>query len=161
VITELDQQALQAKAEEYFLLAERFFNCRFNRPEYQYNQRGIAAGTAHLQHNIIKLNPILFSQNKDEFFQQVIPHEVAHLIVFQCFGKVRPHGIEWKSVMRKVFKRPPETTHKLNIDDVVGQQFLYHCSCSEHKLTIRRHNKILRGAKYKCRQCKTELKQLE
>ncbi|HIP76437.1 MAG TPA: SprT family zinc-dependent metalloprotease, partial [Psychromonas hadalis] len=143
--------------EEYFLLAERFFNCRFKRPEYQFNQRGIAAGTAHLQRNIIKLNPILFTQNKNEFFQQVIPHEVAHLVVFQRFGKVRPHGKEWQGVVWKIFNRPPDTTHKLNVDDVVGQQFLYRCRCAEHKLTIRRHNKILRGAKYKCRHCKSEL----
>lgn len=155
-----DKEALIAKGEEYFLLAERFFDRSFKRPEYFFNQRGRAAGTAHLHRNWLKLNPILFKQNQNEFFKQVIPHEVAHLIAFQQYGKVRPHGREWQAVMQGIFKKPASTTHNLNVDDVVGRQFDYACECQTHKLTIRRHNKIQKGARYLCRRCKGILKAL-
>ena len=158
MLDSLDKEALIAKGEEYFLLAERFFDQKFKRPEYLFNQRGRAAGTAHLHRNWLKLNPVLFLQNKAAFFDQVIPHEVAHLVAFQCFGKVLPHGVEWKAIMQKIFYKPTLTTHNLNIDDVVGQQFDYRCHCQQHKLTIRRHNKVLKGEQYRCRRCGSILK---
>ena len=153
-----DKIALIAKSEDYFLLAERFFDRKFKRPEYLFNQRGRAAGTAHLHRNWLKLNPILFLQNRSEFFEQVIPHEVAHLITFQFYGKVRPHGQEWQAVMQCVFKKDAVTTHSFNIDDVIGKLFMYACECQSHKLTIRRHNKVLKGERYLCRRCKSSLK---
>jgi SprT protein len=152
-----DKKALQAKCEDYFILAECFFDRPFKRPKYLFNQRGRSAGTAHLQCNLIKFNPTLFLQNQDEFFQQVVPHEVAHLIAHQLYGKIRPHGKEWQHVMQLVFKRPADTTHSLDISNVVGKQFSYQCLCATHQLTIRRHNKILKGTKYLCKGCRGEL----
>ncbi len=157
MLTEEDKKALMFVGEDCFIKAECFFDRAFKRPSYQFNQRGKAAGTAHLQRNLIKINPILFLNNRDEFFQQVIPHEVAHLISFQLYGKVRPHGKEWKMVMTEVFNRPALTTHQLDIKDVIGVQFHYRCECSTHQLTIRRHNKVLKGARYLCKKCKTSL----
>lgn len=158
MLIDSDKKAVVGKSEMYFTLAERFFGRTFERAEYLFNQRGKAAGSAHLQRNLIKFNPILFKQDPCVFFDQVIPHEVAHLVVFQTYGKVRPHGIEWQRIMKTLFKRPALTTHNLNIDDVVGQQFAYACDCQQHKLTIRRHNKVLRGERYLCRRCRGLLK---
>jgi len=157
MLTEQDKKALKLQGEHFFIEAECFFDRAFKRPEYQFNQRGRAAGTAHLQRNLIKLNPTLFINNKEEFFEQVIPHEVAHLITFQHYGKVRPHGKEWQHVMVNVFKRPALTTHQLDIKDVVGKQFHYRCACTSHQLTIRRHNKVLKGERYQCKHCRTLL----
>ena len=81
-----DKKALQVKGEDCFLLAECFFARPFKRPSYLFNQRGKSAGTAHLQHNIIKFNPILFAQNREIFIDQVVAHEVAHLIAYQQYG---------------------------------------------------------------------------
>lgn len=153
-----DKKALQLKGEDCFLLAECFFDRAFKRPAYLFNQRGKSAGTAHLQRNIIKFNPILFVQNRETFIKQVVAHEVAHLIVYQHYGQVRPHGKEWQYVMHRVFNRPAQTTHALDIKDVIGKQFAYQCHCTRHLLTIRRHNKILKGAKYLCKKCTGELK---
>lgn len=152
-----DKKALETKCEDYFILAECFFDRAFKRPDYLFNQRGRSAGTAHLQLNLIKFNATLFIQNKEEFFQQVVPHEVAHLIAYQRYGKVRPHGKEWQHVMQTVFNRPADTTHSLDTSDVVGKQFSYQCLCTTHQLTIRRHNKILKGTKYLCKGCRGEL----
>jgi len=158
MLDQADKDALQAKGEEYFLLAESFFNRPFKRPSYLFNQRGRSAGSAQLQRNIIKFNPLLFAQNRAEFFSQIVAHEVAHLIVYQHYGKVRPHGREWQLVMEQIFSCPAVTTHSLDISDVIGKLFNYHCLCTEHQLTVRRHNKVLRGAKYLCRCCRGELK---
>ncbi|PKG40652.1 SprT family zinc-dependent metalloprotease [Psychromonas sp. Urea-02u-13] len=157
MLTEEDKKALKLQGEHFFIEAECFFVRAFERPTYLFNQRGRAAGTAHLQRNLIKINPILFINNKEEFFQQVIPHEVAHLITFQLYGNVRPHGKEWQSVMVAVFQRPALTTHQLDINDVIGKQFHYRCACTTHTLTIRRHNKVLKGNHYKCKLCQSLL----
>ena len=118
--------------------------------QYLFNQRGRSAGTAHLQKNLIKFNPILFSQNRIEFLKQVVPHEVAHIIAYQKYGKVKPHGSEWKNIMKHIFKLEAKTTHSFNTKDVIGKLFQYRCICTTHQLTIRRHNKILKGEKYLC-----------
>lgn len=157
MLTAEDKKALKLQGEDFFIEAECFFDRAFERPTYLFNQRGRAAGTAHLQRNLIKINPILFKNNKEEFFQQVIPHEVAHLITYQLYGKVRPHGKEWQYVMQEVFKRPALTTHQLDIKEVVGKLFTYQCACTTHQLTIRRHNKVQQGAEYRCRACQGAL----
>ncbi|MFT6984307.1 MAG: SprT protein [Psychromonas sp.] len=153
-----DKKALQVKGEDCFILAECFFDRPFKRPDYLFNQRGKSAGSAHLQRNIIKFNATLFKHNQDEFINQVVAHEVAHLIVYQLYGKVRPHGREWQDVMCNVFNCPATTTHSLDISKVIGKQFSYLCLCRTHQLTIRRHNKVLKGAKYLCTRCKGVLK---
>ncbi|WP_022942427.1 SprT family zinc-dependent metalloprotease [Psychromonas hadalis] len=157
MLTEEDKKALIFIGEDCFIEAECFFDRAFERPHYQFNQRGKAAGTAHLQRNLIKINPTLFIHNREQFLQQVIPHEVAHLITFQHYGKVRPHGKEWKMVMRDIFKRPALTTHQFDTQSVAGQQFSYRCLCTTHQLTIRRHNKVLKGSRYLCKKCQTTL----
>jgi len=158
MLNEIDKKALLLRGEDCFILAECFFGRPFKRPTYLFNQRGRSAGTAHLQDNLIKFNAILFVQNRDVFIGQVVAHEVAHLIVYQQYGKVRPHGKEWQHVMQIVFNRPAQRTHSLDTNDVIGQQFVYQCQCTRHQLTIRRHNKILKGAKYVCKKCRGELK---
>ena len=155
-----DKKALQVKGEDCFILAECFFERPFKRPTYLFNQRGKSVGTAHLQRNIIKFNPILFSQNKEAFIDQVVAHEVAHLIAYQQYGKVRPHGREWQHIMENIFNRPAHTTHSLDISDVIGKQFRYQCLCTTHQLTIRRHNRVLKGAKYACKNCGSVLKKV-
>lgn len=159
MLTEEDKKALMLIGEDFFIEAECFFDRAFKRPTYLFNQRGKAAGTAHLQRNLIKINPILFIKNRDEFFKQVIPHEVAHLITFQLYGSnVRPHGKQWQAIMTEVFKCPADTTHQLDISEVAGKQFNYRCSCTTHQLTIRRHNKVLKGNNYLCKRCQSVLK---
>ena len=102
----------------------------------------------------IRLNPILLAENEAEFFREVIPHELSHLIVHQIFGRVRPHGREWQNIMRRVFEVEPETRHNYDTSSLPGQSFRYQCSCQTFELTIRRHNKVQRKqATYQCQTC--------
>ena len=138
--------------------ANQRLNKRLSIPTVNFNQRGKIAGTAHLQKWELRFNPILLAENPNAFLNEVVAHEVAHLVVFKHFGRVRPHGHEWQIIMAEVFKVIPKTTHNFNVSSVVGATFLYHCPCSEYPLTIRRHNKVLRGqASYHCRKCRQPL----
>ncbi len=131
---------------------------RFDMPSVTFNQRGKIAGSARLHTNEIRLNPKLLEDNLDEFLQHVIPHEVCHLLVFTLFGKVRPHGKEWQSLMDRLFDLPANPYHSMNVEKVAGKVFDYYCLCGPTKLSIRRHNKVQRRLqRYYCKRCNAVL----
>ncbi|WED22213.1 SprT family zinc-dependent metalloprotease [Vibrio sp. JC009] len=138
--------------------AEVAFQRSFELPSVNFKLRGKAAGKAYLQASEIRLNRVLFEENYTAFINEVIPHEVAHLVTFQVFGKVRPHGKEWQMVMEKVFGIPAKTTHSFEVISVQGKTFEYQCSCEQYALSIRRHNKVQRKqANYICKSCRQPL----
>lgn len=143
------------QAKQCISLAQQHFQHTFAMPIIDYKVRGLKAGVAYLSQNKISLNRTLLLENQQNFIQQTVPHEVAHLIVYQVFGKVKPHGKEWKFVMEQLFNCPAKTCHQFDTSQVQGKRFIYQCSCQQHQLSIRRHNKIQRGeAHYFCRNCK-------
>lgn len=151
------QPSLQARLTELYLTAEQHFQSQLLKPALELTQRGTSAGSARLQSNLIRLNPVLLCESPEEFIRQILPHELAHLLVHQLYGKVAPHGNEWKYLMAEVFGLKPERTHRLDTSLVQGPRFFYRCGCQQHQLTIRRHNKIQKGVSYRCRACQQEL----
>jgi len=149
---------VQRKLNACLQKSERFFDRTFTAPTVTYEVRGLKAGVAYLQKNTIKFNRTLLLENPTEFVNQVVPHELAHLIVYQLFGRVKPHGEEWQSVMTKVFQLPAETCHRFDVTSVQGKTFAYRCGCRIHRLSVRRHNKIQRErAVYLCQICQGRL----
>lgn len=123
-------------------------------PKLLYQQRGTAAGTAWLQHWEIRLNPVLLLENQQAFVNEVVPHELAHLLVWKQFGRVAPHGKEWKWMMESVLGVPAQRTHQFEIASVRSRTFPYFCRCQQHHLTVRRHNRVMRGeSEYRCVHC--------
>jgi SprT protein len=151
--------AAAAAIEQSCKLAEDYFSVSFPIPKVNLNQRGKIAGSAHLQKNLIKLNKKLFIQNFDDFLHQVIPHEVAHIICYQQFGRVKPHGVEWQSLMRSLFQLDAHVTHKFDVSNIGMQDFAYQCECNDLiLLSVVRHNKVKRGTQqYRCQKCRTVL----
>lgn len=138
--------------------ADAHFHCRFPEPLVSYRQRGTIAGTAWLDQWEIRLNPVLLQANQQAFIDEVIPHELAHLLVFRQFGRVAPHGQEWRWMMAEVLHTEPRRTHNFDLAQVRPVTFSYGCRCQQHALTVRRHNRIQRGeAQYRCRHCGEQL----
>lgn len=138
--------------------ANSFFNKQFIAPTISYAVRGMKAGVAYLQQNEVRFNPVLLLENGQDFIKQVVPHELAHILVYQHFGRVQPHGKEWKMMMEQVLNVPAETYHCFDTTNVSGQSFNYRCQCQTHPLSIRRHHAILHKKRvYLCRKCKSPL----
>ncbi|QPB42279.1 SprT family zinc-dependent metalloprotease [Rodentibacter haemolyticus] len=153
---------VQRKLVESLRLAEEYFSRKFPMPVVSYDLRGVKAGVAYLQKNEVKFNRTLLLENSDEFIRQVVPHELAHLIVYQMFGRVKPHGAEWKALMNQVFHLPADICHQFDVQNVQGKTFEYRCLCQTHLLTTRRHHRILKEkAEYLCRKCKGKLRFVE
>ncbi|MFC4699668.1 SprT-like domain-containing protein [Glaciecola siphonariae] len=128
-------------------------------PSILLNQRGRIAGAALLQKNIIKLHPKLFAQNQAYFISDVIPHELAHLVVFNHFGRVRPHGQQWRYVMEEILGVEAKVTHKLDVERAGVKLFDYYCECGLIKLSATRHKRVQsQKQRYICRNCKSALK---
>lgn len=79
----------------------------FNDIRIQYDLRGTTAGKAYYGQALVKLNPILFHENTEDFIKNTIPHEIAHLLAVSIYGwSGRGHGPVWKDVMRKLGCNP-------------------------------------------------------
>ena len=69
-------------------------------------------GRAILDDNRVELNVHLLRAYPDELLPAVV-HELAHLAAPMRYGKVRPHGREFKALMRAV-NVPDDATHRLD-----------------------------------------------
>lgn len=141
--------------------ANQVLGVNYPLPEIRYDLKGKAAGMAYLQLWKIRINAAMLLDNSVAFIDEVIPHELAHLIVYRYFtlGKrsqeCKPHGIEWQYVMSEIFKLKPKRTHQFKTPKRVVKRFSYMCPCREHFLTGIKHNRIESGERYyNCTQCK-------
>ncbi len=134
-------------------------------PTISFKQRGKTAGSAYLQRWEIRLNPILLAENSQQFIDEVIPHEYAHLLTFALYGRVQPHGREWQMMMTEVLGVPANRTHGFNTENSTTRQyerFTYTCLCQTHELTAIRHNRVqARKARYFCKHCGESLERRE
>ncbi len=105
-----------------------------------------------------RYNPALFARHFDEGLRDTIPHEVAHYVVDRRYRRrCKPHGPEWRRVMRHFGIDDPRATHTTSLEGLTirrQRRFLYYCDCGEVPLSTTRHNRILRhGTRYRCRRC--------
>lgn len=152
----LNKQQLFERVETCYRLAEHAFQCQLPRPQILFNQGGKTAGSAVLQLNTLRFHPKIFAQNHDHYLTHVVAHEVAHLVVWQRYGKVAPHGRQWQHVMTEVFKLPATRTHSYDTSNLGIKTVSYQCPCSTIDFTMRRHNNVLKGTRYLCRRCRKE-----
>ncbi|MBJ3814195.1 SprT family zinc-dependent metalloprotease [Shimwellia pseudoproteus] len=147
-------QAVMNSLRSHLQRARDHLGNDFAEPAIIYQQRGMAAGTAWLERNEIRLNPVLLLENQQAFIDEVVPHELAHLLVWKTYGRVAPHGKEWKWMMETVLGVPARRTHQFETASVRPKSVPYRCRCQQHMLTIRRHNRVLRGeSQYRCVHC--------
>ena len=124
-------------------------------PGVWFDLKGASAGQAHLGRGGLRFNPVLLSANRQAFFDDVIPHEMAHWLVFHLHGgaRLKPHGREWQTVMRDLFGLVPRTTHRFDTKVAQPRPYAYRCGCQTHYFTPRRHSLAAKGRGYRCRHC--------
>jgi len=130
-------------------------------PNINTNLTGKTAGIADSRKNLIKLNKDLLSieSNTKEITENTVAHELAHLIVGRLYPLAKPHGSEWKRVM-KVLGETPSVTHNMELP-ILKFTHLYACKCSEYQLSNIRHKKVQKGTKYRCTKCKSVLEEVK
>lgn len=144
-------------------------------PQIRYETKGRAAGLACWNHGkpYININPILLNENVEQMVTQTVPHEVAHIVVFEMYGDsalrtgwgkrrtVAPHGYEWQQVMR-VFGLNPDRCHNMDVSSIKKLkksyvEYVYKCSCKQHIVSSIVNKRITNGKNYRCRECGNRL----
>ncbi|MBA6412604.1 SprT-like domain-containing protein [Parahaliea sp. F7430] len=154
------EQVIAATAE-YIALAEQHWQRPFETIPVSFDLSGRSAGMFRVagQRRWIRYNPWIFSKFFEENLANTVPHEVAHYIVDVLYTRhrIRPHGPQWREVMR-VFGAEPEVTFSLDLSGVPQrrqQRHHYHCGCQDHALSTTRHHRVLKGlGRYHCRRCR-------
>ena len=153
------QKQTLAKIEQCYQIADHLLQRDFPRPNISFKLRGKAAGMAHLQLNKVRFNAQMLEENQQVFIDEVVPHEICHLLCYQLYGRIKPHGREWQSLMLQLYQCSAKTTHNFNVNHKPQSQVEYRCNCGITSLGIRRHNKVMRNqALYRCKVCSKILK---
>lgn len=143
--------------------AAKHYNRSFPIPTLRFDIRGRTAGQAIYNTNVIRLNPTLFRENENQFITKTIPHEVAHLISRQVFGKNgRGHGEGWKSVMRALGVIEITRCHSYDTKPSrIVRRFAFGCNCAGkvHRVSSVKVNRMRRGrVTYSCKICRTDIR---
>ncbi|WP_201245780.1 SprT-like domain-containing protein [Halochromatium salexigens] len=134
------------------------------RIEIRFDLRGKSAGQVRIRPDgraLIRYNLELLKRGGADFIEETIPHEVAHVLAYQCHGPgIRPHGAEWQRIMRMLGAEPTRC-HDYDVSGLETRTlhyFDYHCGCMAHRLSSIRHNKVAKGQRYLCKRCGEPLK---
>ena len=152
------------KINEGFNKAEKIFKKKFDVYLYLNKQLNSTAGLAILQKNnkkkeyVIELNLRMLEKYGEKFINDVIPHEICHIVdlklngisshggKFQKIGKALGYSVKSRHDFEKISKR--------NCKVIVMK-----CKCREHEMQARFGNKVLRGEiEPVCNYCKKKLK---
>lgn len=141
--------------------AEQHYGCRFPTPELNFDLVGTTAGRAYPKCFRIAVNTVLLEENLEEYLRDTLAHELAHLLTLRIHGpQVRPHGQEWRAVMR-LFGVTPKRTHSYDVTTAQIRRlrrYTYRCTCRTYELTSVRHRRAAEGrSTYRCRHCGAEL----
>lgn len=128
-------------------------------PPVHFDLRGQSAGQLRIDragHCAIRYNLALLERYPEDFLSETVPHEVAHYLAYMYHGRgIKPHGPEWRGIMRALGARP-ERCHAYDTRDLETRRLrrhVYHCGCGDHLLTSIRHKRVARGTRYLCRRC--------
>lgn len=140
--------------------AGQYYSRSFPQPTVYINISGADAGQALPERNILRFNPIFLVNANTDYLEQIVAHEVAHLVAFHLFGKnIRPHGKEWAGIMKKVFGLPPIRCHNYDLSVTGRYPYVYKCNCLDKQnfFSVVRHRRACRGTIYMCRSCGDKL----
>jgi len=158
------KHAVTTATHHFIDMANERYALSLNYPSVGFTVRGTNGGTANAGTWHVNFNMGLLVDNMDEYLNQTIPHEVAHLVTFaihgQEFKRTRrgmqrvSHGKNFYAVMR-TFGVKQTRCHNMDVSNVKQatrktKAFAVKCPCCESEFTVGtvRKNKILKGARY-------------
>ena len=96
-------------------------------PKIVWTNYPASAGKAYFRENEIRLSRVVLTTHPRVY--DTVLHEYAHLVVYQQFGRSsRPHGAEWKAVMRALGLEP-RVTHDYPVERrTLGRKHAYRCT---------------------------------
>jgi SprT protein len=150
---------LEQKVEDTLGRLEDVYGKKFKRPAILYDLRGRMGGMARCNNGVysIRINREALHKERDHYIKQTVPHEVAHIAVFQLYPNAKAHGYEWKRVMRAL-GLTPSRCHTYELTPTRrAQRYEATCSCRTIELTSVRVNRMRKGTKYFCTTCKGNL----
>ncbi|MCC6303203.1 MAG: SprT-like domain-containing protein [Gammaproteobacteria bacterium] len=161
---DVDRRAAVVEATQAWIdRAGALYGRRFEPIPVLFDLMGRSAGMYRVRRGarVIRYNPWIFARYPRDSLAVTVPHEVAHYVVDCLHGlhRVRPHGREWRAVMGD-FGVDPVATGVYALDGIptrMQRRHVYRCACLVHRITTRRHNLILRGARYRCCRCGDDL----
>jgi SprT protein len=129
-------------------------------PKLVFDLRGMnagefVAGRRRYGGPCIRINRDLLQRYPQHMIQQVLPHEVAHYVVWVLHRRrTEPHGREWRAVM-DFFGKPASVSHRMEVQPARRvRKHAFRCGCPTNpqysSVLLKRH---LRGARYQCRRC--------
>lgn len=114
---------VEAKIQECFKIASEKYGTAFEMPEVRYDIKSHTGGLAYYTRWLLRFNLILLVENEEHYVENVVPHEVAHLVNHRVNvpapGKKRlmPHGKEWNNVMGAL-GAPAAVYHKYDCSSI-------------------------------------------
>ena len=158
------QQLVIGRTHDCILRGAALYQRQFPFISVLFDLTGVAAGQFRWHRLwrpcVIRYNPWVFAADFEHHLTDTVAHEVAHYLVHRLHGaRTRPHGAEWRHVMRALGVIPKATGHyNLNGVPVRRQQrHTYHCACRTHQISSTLHKRQQQGRRYACKVCRAPL----
>lgn len=156
MLSQIQKSEVNKRVDYFVKLGNKILNTNLDGPHIKFDQRGTTGATACYPLLELNFNAGLIPDNWAEYMNQVIPHEVAHLLKSHIYGRGRglksAHGLYWKQTMRALGVNP-DRTHRMDTSKVAmpKAKHIYECQGCQKELIMSsvRHNKTLRGTKYR------------
>lgn len=161
------QVQVNQKVNECLAKLEMHYGRTFPRPVNRFDLHSSRKiGEAHAGKNKLRWNPACLIGNPKAYLNEVVPHEVAHLVAYYLNGNRQltkykggrivsdAHGPKWKSVMRVLGVRAASTTSAFSgiLSDKKRTMNRYEYVCkgcgADVNLSARAHGKLLQNPEH-------------
>jgi len=159
MLTQAQKQQILDKINACYDTCDAHYNRTFKRPTTRFDLTGTTAGTADPRAHVLRFQPVLAAGHWDDFLNNTVPHEVAHLVDYDVNNKLeaqmqarmaavqnhalfgnwgrrarRPkrdiHGDSWRAVMRVLGINWAARCHQYDVANVARRKARHEYRCT-------------------------------